>query len=58
MINTAAGVKADKDTLGTRPRSDKTGYTYTNRSYGVGSSIGLSISDLDEYPTQPTAFYY
>ena len=60
MINTAAGVIADKDTLGTRPRSDKTGYTYTNRSYGVGSSIGLSISDFDfdEYSTQPTTFNY
>ena len=59
MINTAAGVIADKDTLGrSRPRSDKTGYTYTNRSYGVGSSIGLSISDFEEFPTQPEAFYY
>lgn len=28
MMNTAAGVITDKDTLGTRPRSDKTGYTY------------------------------
>ena len=47
MINTAAGVIADKDSLGTRPRSDKTGYTYTNRSYGVGSSIGLAIASFD-----------
>ena len=48
MMNTAAGVITDKDTLGTRPRSDKTGYTYSQRSYGVGSSIGLSILDFGE----------
>ena len=58
MMNTAAGVITDKDTLGTRPRSDKTGYTYARRSYGVGSSIGLSNLDFGEYPTQPTAFNY
>ena len=58
MINTAAGVIADKDTLGTRPRSDKTGYTYTNRSYGVGSSIGLLTPDFEALPTQPTTFNY
>ena len=58
MMNTAAGVIMDKDTLGTRPRSDKTGYTYNQRSYGVGSSIGLSSLDFSEYPTQPTTFAY
>ena len=58
MINTAAGFIADKDTLGTRPRSDKTGYTYTTRSYGVGSSIGLSIPDFQESITQPTNLTY
>lgn len=58
MMNTAAGVITDKDTLGTRPRSDKTGYTYARRSYGVGSSIGLSNLNFGEYPTQPTAFNY
>lgn len=58
MINTAAGVINDKDTLETRPRSDKTGYTYTNRSYGVGASIGLIFPDFEALPTPPTTFKY
>ncbi len=41
MINTAAGVIFDKDEGQTIPRSDKTGYTYNHRSYGVGASLGL-----------------
>ena len=44
MINTAAGVIYNKDAHGKRPRSDKTGYTYSTRSYGVGSSLGLAQS--------------
>ena len=44
MINTAAGVIYNKDAHGRRPRSDKTGYTYSTRSYGVGSSLGLAQS--------------
>ena len=44
MITTAAGVIYDKDAHGKRPRSDKTGYTYSTRSYGVGSSLGLAQS--------------
>ncbi len=57
MIYTAAGVIAEKDSLGTRPRSDKTGYTYTNRSYGVGSSMGLDRNFSSGYD-QPTTFQY
>ena len=52
MINTAAGVIYDKDANGKRPRSDKTGYAYNTRSYGVGSSIGLaqSFGEGDRHP--------
>ena len=52
MINTAAGVIFDKDQLGKQPRSDKTGITYTTRSYGVGSSLGLftNFSQGYQYP--------
>ena len=59
MINTAAGVIADKDSIGTRPRSDKTGYTYTDRSYGVGSSMGL-VADFTDSAIydQSTTFVY
>ncbi len=49
MINTAAGVIYDKDANGKRPRSDKTGYTYSTRSYGVGSSLGLAHSFSKDY---------
>lgn len=58
MINTAAGVIAAEDGGRTRPRSDKTGYTYTKRSYGVGSSIGLSISDSSNLYNQSTKLNY
>ena len=59
MINTAAGVIADKDSIGTRPRSDKTGYTYTDRSYGVGSSMGLVADFTESYIyNQSTTFVY
>lgn len=56
MINTAAGVIFDKDELGTRPRSDKTGYTYTGRSYGVGASSGLFSDFSDDF--QPSSVQY
>ena len=49
MINTAAGVIYDKDANGKRPRSDKTGYSYSTRSYGVGSSLGLAHSFSKDY---------
>ena len=59
MINTAAGVISDKDGLGTRPRSDKTGYTYKQRSFGVGSSMGL-FTDFSDfvYYNHSTTFAY
>ena len=41
MINTAAGI-LNKACIGEGlPRSDKTGFTYMTRSYGVGASVGL-----------------
>ena len=43
MINTAAGIIYDKDFKGNAPRSDKTGFTYKTRSYGVGASVGLTL---------------
>ena len=49
MVSTAAGVIADEDWGRTRPRSDKTGFTYNKRSYGVGSSIGLANLDSNAY---------
>lgn len=61
MINTAAGVISDKDNIGKRPRSDKTGYTYTTRSYGVGSSMGLFADFSANFPASyqhPTTFAY
>lgn len=57
MINTAAGVIYDKDANGKRPRSDKTGYTYSTRSYGVGSSLGLAQSFSQEY-RHPMMYHY
>lgn len=61
MIDTAAGLIADKHSIGTRPRSDMTGYAYTNRSYGVGSSVGLlsnSNKEIDLGYIQATIFRY
>lgn len=57
MINTAAGVIYDKDAYGRRPRSDKTGYTYSTRSYGVGSSLGLAQSFSKGY-RHPMVYRY
>ena len=57
MINTAAGVIYDKDASGKRPRSDKTGYTYSTRSYGVGSSLGLAQSFSTGY-RHPMTYQY
>ena len=57
MINTAAGVISDKDNIGKRPRSDKTGYTYATRSYGIGSSMGL-FANFSAYYQHPTTFAY
>lgn len=57
MINTAAGVIYDKDATGKRPRSDKTGYTYSTRSYGVGSSLGLAQSFSKGY-RHPMMYQY
>ena len=57
MINTAAGVIYDKDAHGKRPRSDKTGYTYSTRSYGVGSSLGLAQSFNKGY-RHPMVYQY
>ena len=57
MINTAAGVIYDKDAIGKRPRSDKTGYTYSTRSYGVGSSLGLAQSFSKGY-RHPMMYQY
>lgn len=58
MINTAAGVIYDKDAPdGKRPRSDKTGYTYRTRSYGVGSSLGLAQSFSEGY-RHPMMYQY
>ena len=57
MINTAAGVIFDKDRLGQRPRSDKSGFAYSSRSYGVGSSVGL-IFPANEVIGLPSAFSY
>lgn len=57
MINTAAGVIYDKDANGKRPRSDKTGYTYSTRSYGVGSSLGLAQSFGKGYRL-PMVYHY
>lgn len=57
MINTAAGVIYDKDAYGKRPRSDKTGYTYSTRSYGVGSSLGLAQSFSKGY-RHPMVYQY
>lgn len=57
MINTAAGVIYDKDANGKRPRSDKTGYTYSTRSYGVGSSLGLAQSFSKGY-RHPMMYQY
>lgn len=57
MINTAAGVIFDKDAIGKRPRSDKTGYTYSTRSYGVGSSLGLAQSFSEGY-RHPIMYQY
>jgi hypothetical protein len=56
MINTAAGVVFDKDRLGIRPRSDKSGFTYSSRSYGVGAGVGL-LSNFNNY-SQVSAFQY
>ncbi len=41
IVNTAAGVVYDAHKTKGLPRSDKTGFTYTSRSYGVGASVGL-----------------
>ncbi|CAD6572545.1 MAG: hypothetical protein ASARMPRED_005446 [Alectoria sarmentosa] len=58
MINTAAGVIYDKDAPdGKRPRSDKTGYAYRTRSYGVGSSLGLAQSFSEGY-RHPMMYQY
>ena len=57
MINTAAGVIYDKDASGKRPRSDKTGYSYSTRSYGVGSSLGLAHSFSKDY-RHPLMYQY
>ena len=57
MINTAAGVISDKDKIGKRPRSDKTGYTYTTRSYGIGSFMGL-FANCSAYYKHPMIFEY
>ena len=57
MTNTAAGVISDKDKIGKRPRSDKTGYTYTTQSYGIGSSMGL-FANFSLYYKHPTIFEY
>ena len=57
MINSAAGVIYDKDANGKRPRSDKTGYTYSTRSYGVGSSLGLAQSFSKGY-RHPLTYHY
>ena len=57
MINTAAGVIYDKDANGKRPRSDKTGYSYSTRSYGVGSSLGLAHSFSKDY-RHPLMYQY
>ena len=57
MINTAAGVILNKDKIGKRSRSDKTGYTYTTRSYGIGSSMGL-FANFSSYSKHPTIFEY
>ena len=56
MINTAAGVIFNKDQLGKRPRSDKSAFTYSSRSYGVGAAVGL-FSNFSNYP-QPSIFQY
>jgi len=58
MINTAAGVLSDKDMSGRMPRSDQTGCSYRTRSYGVGSSIGLSRRDFSSDSQQLQNFHY
>ncbi|KAL2043986.1 hypothetical protein N7G274_003506 [Stereocaulon virgatum] len=56
MINTAAGVVFDRDQLGIRPRSDKSGFTYSSRSYGVGAAVGL-FSNFNEHSRVSTFQY-
>ena len=62
MINTAAGAIFDKDNDVSRPRSDKTGFTYSARSYGVGASVGLApppaIQAGDGYAPQVSSYSY
>ncbi|MCJ1454530.1 hypothetical protein MMC28_004883 [Mycoblastus sanguinarius] len=57
MLTTAAGVIRDKDQTGKRPRSDQTGYTYSTRSYGVGSSLGLFTNFSQGYQNPMTYQY-
>lgn len=56
MVNTAAGVVYDKNR--TKARSDKTGFTYTSRSHGVGASVGLVHTPLGQGYEKVFAYNY
>ena len=55
---TAAGIIFDKDSTNSTPRSDHTGFTYDTRSYGIGSSVGLSLPTTGEGTTAASGYTY
>ncbi len=50
MVTNAAGIGSDMySDQGRLPRSDKTGYAYTSRSFGVGASVGILDAPDQQY---------
>ena len=55
MLGTAASASNRTGGISFHPKLDKTGYTYTSRSFGVGASVGLTD---DVVPNSTLSYVY
>ncbi|KAK8085642.1 hypothetical protein PG997_006913 [Apiospora hydei] len=54
IIDHAKNTITPEGGIASQPKLDRTGYTYTTRSYGVGSSVGL----VDSFQPSPKGYRY